>query len=84
MASLYTKVTYCGVAYNKEHEEWLVDLLQRMFVALVLESDVGADKTLIKNVNSYLSRAIEQARRMLPSSRQGGEIEIAKCADDSD
>ena len=48
LASLYSKVSYTGVAYNEKHEAWLRELLQRMFVSMVISNDVVADADLVK------------------------------------
>ena len=66
LASLYSKVPYSGVAFNEEHETWLRDLLNRMFVSMVITNDVAADADLVKNVSSYLNRTAEAAKLMLP------------------
>ena len=66
LASLYSKVSYTGVAYNARHEAWLRELLQRMFVSMVISNDVVADADLVKNVSTYLNRSAEAARVMLP------------------
>ena len=68
MAALYSKVTYTGVAHNTAHEVWLQDLLQRMFVAMVLNHDVTANAELIKNVSTYLTRAAEAAKLLSPKA----------------
>ena len=65
-AAFYSNVPYIGVPYNEAHETWLVDLMQKMFVGLVVESKVAADKELINKVQCYLNRAVEAAKHMLP------------------
>ena len=66
LASLYSNATYTGIAHNEKHEAWLRDLLQRMFVSMVISNDVVADAELVKNVSTYLNRSAEAARLMLP------------------
>ena len=66
LASLYSKVPYMGIAHNERHEAWLRDLLQRMFVSMVISNDVEADAELVKSVSTYLNRSAEAARVMLP------------------
>ena len=66
LASLYSKAPYSGVAFNEKHEAWLRELLQRMFVSMVISNDVVADADLVKNVSTYLNRAAEAAKLMLP------------------
>ena len=43
------------------------DLLQRVFVAMVLNKDVPADTELRMNVPTYFNRAAESAKVMLPN-----------------
>ena len=64
--ALYSKVSYVGFVHNEAYEDWLLDLVQRMFVAMVLDSEVGADKELIKDVGTYLNRVAQVAKFMLP------------------
>ena len=66
LASLYSNVPYCGIAFNEKHETWLRDLLQKMFVAMVISNDVVADAELVKSVGTYLHRSAEVAKLMLP------------------
>ena len=66
LASLYSKAPYTGIGHNEEHEACLGDLLQRMFVSMVISNDVVADADLVKNVSTYLNRSAEAAKLMLP------------------
>ena len=66
LASLYAKVPYSGIAFNEKHETWLRDLLNRMFVSMVITNDVAADAALVKNVSTILNRSAEAAKLMLP------------------
>ena len=63
LASLYSKAPYSGIAFNEKHETWLRDLLQRMFVSMVISNDVVADAGLVKTLPH-----ISTARRKLRSS----------------
>ena len=65
LAAIYSNVQYMGIPYNEAHETWLLELLQRLFVALVRECDVGAEKELISKTECYLARAVMSARHML-------------------
>ena len=66
IASLYSKAPYTGIAFNEKHEEWLRNLLHRMFLSMVLSNDVVADTDLVKNVTTYLKRSADAATQMLP------------------
>ena len=66
LASLYSKVPYCGIAWNEAHETWLDNLLQKMFVSMVISCDVVADGDLVKNAYTYLNRSAEAAKLLLP------------------
>ena len=66
LAALYANVQYMGVPYNGEHEKWLTNWFQRLFIGLVVDGNVGADKELIAKVHQHLSRAVETAKHMLP------------------
>ena len=66
LASLYSKVPYSGIAFNEKHETWLRDLLQKMFVSMVISNDVVANADLVKNASTYLNRSAEAAKLMLP------------------
>ena len=83
LASLYSKTPYTGVAHNEKHQTWLQDILQRMFVSMVISNDVVADAVLVKNVSTYLNRSAEAARAMLPSLKPL-VVESITCDDDSD
>ena len=66
LASLYSKVPYSGIAFNEKHETWLMDLLQKMFISMVISNDVVADADLVKNASTYLNRSAQAAKVMLP------------------
>ena len=66
LAALYSKVPYCGIAFNEAHETWLRELLQKMFVSMVISCDVVAEGDLVKNVGTYLNRSAEAAKLLLP------------------
>ena len=66
LAALYANVQYIGVPYNAEHEKWLNNIMESIFIALVVEDKVRADKELIAKVKNYLSRAVDAAKHMLP------------------
>ena len=66
LASLYSKTPYTGLAYNDRHEKWLRDLLQRMFVSMVISKDVVAHATLHKRASTYLNCSAEATKAMLP------------------
>ena len=66
LAALYANVQYIGVPYNAEHEKWLNNIMESIFIALVVEDKVRADKELIAKVENYLSRAVDAAKHMLP------------------
>ena len=83
LGALYAQVLYGGIAFNQRHLTWLEDLLQRAFVAMVLDKTVAADPALVGRVGQYLERAAQQARVLLP----GKKPNMADCAsaeDDSD
>ena len=84
LAALYANVPYIGVPYNDEHEKWLTDTMTRIFIALVVEGEVGAEKDLIQKVEHYLSRAVEEAKHMLPKDDQSAYGDAFTGADDSD
>ena len=63
---LYIKVPYLGVAHNEHHETWLMDVLKRMFVSMIVGGDVVADTELIADVEAYLKRSAESAKKLLP------------------
>ena len=64
-ASLYSKCHYTGIAHNDGHEAWLKDLLNRMFVPLVIDTDVVADDHLVNDASTNLKRSAAAAKKML-------------------
>ena len=84
LAAIYSNVQYMGIPYNLAHETWLLDLLQRLFVALVLECDVGADKELIWKTKVHLERAVMAAKLYLPKKTQSVVGDSFTGGDDSD
>ena len=75
-----------GIPHNAAHEAWLKDWLEKAFVALVIDSSetVGADRDLINAVKTYLNRAVDAARRVLPKKGVSAVGDCMKGVDDSD
>ena len=68
LAALYSDIFYIGFGHNEAHRDWMKDILQRMFLAMVVNKDVAADPELVKNVAKYLQRSADAANLMLPKS----------------
>ena len=83
LASLYSKVPYSCIAFNEKHETWLRDLLQKMFVSMVISNDVVAHADLVKSASTYLNRSAESAKVMLPKIAPTNVFSHTE-ADDSD
>ena len=66
LAAIYASAQYTAFCHNSTHQKWLQDLISRMFVAIVLDGSVKAEAELVKHVQTYLQRAAEAARGMLP------------------
>ena len=66
IASLYSAVDYSGFCHNEAHQQWIQGLIRRVFVALVSNKKVEADREIVNNVQQYLQRAVEAAKQMLP------------------
>ena len=84
IAAIYQNVQYMGIPYNEAHEVWLTDLLHRIFIGLAVESDVGADKELINKTETFLARAVVQAKSLLPNKTQSAIGDSVTGCDDSD
>ena len=61
-----------------------MDVLQKMFVGLVVDNKVAADKELIQKVEHYLRRAVEAGKHMLPKRAESAIGDCFAGADDSD
>ena len=72
LAALYSSIPYIGLCSSQGHQKWLQDLLQRMFVAMVMTKQVRAEPELVKNITTYLQRTAEAAKLMLP--RDGSAV----------
>ena len=68
LAAIYSDIFYIGFGHNEAHRDWMKDILQRMFLAMVVNKDVVADPDLVKNVAKYLQRSADAAKLMLPKS----------------
>ena len=67
IASLCSKIHYRGLCHHEVHKNWLFDHLQRVFVGIVIDKDVKlADESLVAKVSTYLRRAAEVAKQLLP------------------
>ena len=68
LAALYSDIFYIGFGHNEAHRDWMQDILQRMFLAMVLNKDVVADPELVKNAVKYLQRSADVGNLMLSKS----------------
>ena len=83
VAALYASTLYQAICLNEPHKQWLQRLIQGIFVAMVLNKSVASDADLVKHVGTYLSRAAEAAKQMLP--RTGSAVgDICAGMDDSE
>ena len=80
LAALYSSIPYIGLCSSQGHQKWLQDLLQRMFVAMVMIKKVSAEPELVKNITTYLQRSAEAAKLMLP--RDGSAVGDSFTGDD--
>ena len=80
LAALYSSIPYIGLCSSQGHQKWLQDLLQRMFVAMVMTKQVRAEPELVKNITTYLQRTAEAAKLMLP--RDGSAVGDSFTGDD--
>ena len=80
LAALYSSIPYIGLCSSQGHQKWLQDLLQRMFVAMVMIRKVSAEPDLVKNITTYLERAATEAKLMLP--RDGSAVGDSFTGDD--
>ena len=82
IAALHLGVHCRAFCHNASHQNWLQSVLQRIFLALTADKKLKApaDEELRSNVERYLHRAVEGARKLLPqeSSAVGD-----RCDDDS-
>ena len=89
IAALYRGVHCRAFCHNASHQNWLQTLLQRICLALTADKKlkVSADEELRSNVERYLRRAAEGARKLLPqeSSAVGDRRSAVgdRCDDDS-
>ena len=80
LAALWSSIPYIGLCRSQGHQKWLQDLLQRMFVAMVMTKQVRAEPELLKNITTYLQRSAEAAKLMLP--RDGSAVGDSFTGDD--
>ena len=89
MHPFYLGVHCRAFCHNAAHQKWLQNLLQRIFSALAVGKQLTApvDEELGRNVERYLHRAAEGARKLLPreSSAVGDRRSAVgdRCDDDS-
>ena len=89
IAALHLGVHCRAFCHNASHQNWLQGLLQRIFLALTADKKLKApaDEELRSNVERYLRRAAEGARKLLPqeSSAVGDRRSAVddRCDDDS-
>ena len=86
VAALYASIPYHAICYNLPHKQWLQGLIQRMFVAMVLNKGFSSDADLVTSVRTYLSRAAESAKHMLPGDGSSASAvgDICTGMDDSE
>ena len=94
IAALHLGVHCRAFCHNAAHQKWLQNLLQRIFSALAAGKKLTAlvGEELGHNVERYLHRAVEGARKLLPqeSSAVGdrrsavGDHCDDDCADDDE
>jgi len=80
LAALWSSISYIGLCSGQEHQKWLQDLLQRMFIAMLMTKKVSAAPELVQNITTYLKFAAEQAKLMLP--RDGSAVGDSFTGDD--
>ena len=89
IAALHLGVHCRAFCHHAAHQKWLQNLLQRIFLALTADKklNVPVDEELRSNVERYLRRAAEGARKLLPqqSSAVGDRRSAVgdRCDDDS-
>ena len=68
LAALYSGIPYIGFGHNEAHRDWIKEILQKMFLAMVTKKDVVVDPDVFKDVGTYLKRSGEAAKLSLPKS----------------
>ena len=69
VAARYSGIAYRGFAHNDAHRQWIMNLFDRIFAALVLKKIVPADVELVSGVEAYLKRTADAASYMLPKEK---------------
>ena len=69
IAAAHHAASYYAFCHNPAHKQWLDNLINRVFAAMVLNKDVAADQEFVKLVGAYLQRAAEAAKHMLTDAK---------------
>ena len=82
IAARYAGLKYRGFAENDAHRQWLMNLFDRIFTALVLKKIVPAEVELVSRVETYLKRTADAAVYMLPKETMDHDFGDAFTGDD--
>ena len=82
IAARYSGLKYRGFAHNDAHRQWLMNLFDRIFAAMVLKKIVPADVELVSSVETYLKRTADAAGYLLPKDKIDFEFGDAFTGDD--
>ena len=82
IAARYAGMKYRGFAHNDAHRQWLMNLFDRIFAAMVLKKIVPADVELVSSVETYLKRTADAAGYLLPKDKIDFEFGDAFTGDD--
>ena len=69
IAARYSGIKYRGFAHNDAHRQWLFNVFERIFAAMVLKKIVPADVELVSRVETYLRRTADAAAYLLPKDK---------------
>ena len=82
IAARYSGIKYRGFAHNDAHRQWLMNLFDRIFAAMVLKKIVPAEVQLVSGVETYLRRTADAAAYMLPKAKVDFDFGDAFSGDD--
>ena len=80
IGAMLQQVKYYGICLNDAHRLWLDSKLEHTFFALVVDGKTKVDEGFVRKVHQYCHRAVDAARRWLPSE----EARAAAAAGNND
>ena len=82
IAARYSGIAYRGFAHNDAHRQWILNLYERIFAALVFKKIVPAEAELLAGVEAYLKRSADAVSYMLPKEKVDFDFGDAFTGDD--